>query len=297
MPMVNFLKRLPALHRGLERFKKPEEEESWLQDEIDYLAEQIEQPEFRYQVTAVLVAMTTLLAYRLYSPGRVKTLSGDHVLNMSALNDANLFKEVFLAYLQAAMLEPVLSIAGMEHAQGAAVIINLLTLGSICWWIWLISDAFSFEDVMSSYKYHIELREEMEEDPIRFSWLRLKEFSSDAEMERQSLLGSIRKDIALWFMLACIGAAWLPGAVTHRDVLHAYVVTLLWGIMHYSCRRATSWSSGYFISFLFPSTALMPLEYCLPLMDVADTVEDLEFVESYREFVTQRTGVELIIEC
>ena len=40
----------------------------------------------------------------------------------------------------------------------------------------------------------------------------------------------------------------------------------------------------------------MPLEYCLPLMDVADTVEDLDFVERYREFVIERTGVELIIE-
>ena len=53
---------------------------------------------------------------------------------------------------------------------------------------------------------------------------------------------------------------------------------------------------SYFVTFLFPSTALMPLEYCLPLMDVADTVEDLDFLESYRAYVKERTGVELIIE-
>jgi hypothetical protein len=46
---------------------------------------------------------------------------------------------------------------------------------------------------------------------------------------------------------------------------------------------------------IFPSTALMPMEYCMPLMDTFDFVEDLEFVESYRDFVKERTGIELII--
>jgi len=49
------------------------------------------------------------------------------------------------------------------------------------------------------------------------------------------------------------------------------------------------------MTFLFPSTALMPLEYCLPLMDTADVVEDLEFVETFREYLMERTGVELTI--
>ena len=40
----------------------------------------------------------------------------------------------------------------------------------------------------------------------------------------------------------------------------------------------------------------MPMEYCLPLMDTTDTVEDLEFIEQYREFVIDQTGVELIVE-
>ena len=51
----------------------------------------------------------------------------------------------------------------------------------------------------------------------------------------------------------------------------------------------------YFFTFLFPSTALMPLEYCLPLMDVADFVEDVGSVVSYREYIKKCTGVELII--
>jgi hypothetical protein len=39
----------------------------------------------------------------------------------------------------------------------------------------------------------------------------------------------------------------------------------------------------------------MPMEYCFPLMDVADVVEDLDFVVRYRQFVLERTGVGLVI--
>jgi hypothetical protein len=52
---------------------------------------------------------------------------------------------------------------------------------------------------------------------------------------------------------------------------------------------------SYFYTLLFPSAALMPMEYCFPLMDVADVVTDLDFVVSYRQFVLERTGVGLII--
>jgi hypothetical protein len=40
----------------------------------------------------------------------------------------------------------------------------------------------------------------------------------------------------------------------------------------------------------------MPMEYCLPLMDTFDFVDDLEGIQSYRNFVLERTGVELTIE-
>ena len=52
---------------------------------------------------------------------------------------------------------------------------------------------------------------------------------------------------------------------------------------------------SYLVTFLFPSTALMPMEYCMPLMDTFDFVEDLESVASYRDFVKERTGVELTL--
>lgn len=117
----------------------------------------------------------------------------------------------------------------------------------------------------------------------------------DAASERRTLSGTIQRDIALWFSMASIGAAWLPGPVTHRDAMHAYVIVILWAVLHSACRKATIWTKGYFETFLFPTTALMPMEYCLPLMDTFDCIEDFDFVVSYREFVRERTGVDLII--
>lgn len=39
----------------------------------------------------------------------------------------------------------------------------------------------------------------------------------------------------------------------------------------------------------------MPMEYCMPLMDTFDFVEDLEGVATYRDFIKERTGVSLTI--
>jgi len=265
-------------------------------EEVEYLKSQMEEPEMQTQLIAFLTFVVIVLSLRFFSGGRLRLLAGEHVLDIRALNDVSMFKEVFLAYLNAAVLEPILSIGGMEETKASDVIINIFTLGSICWWIWLLTDAFDFTDVMQHYKFHVELREDAEKDPKRFSWLRLKSMDEDAIKEKKSLAGTLTIDVALWLSIACIGAAILPGVVTHRDAMHAYVVFVLWAILHHLCRKATCWSSGYLVTFLFPSTALMPLEYCFPLMDVADTVEDLAFVEVYREFVIKRTGVELIIE-
>ena len=51
--------------------------------------------------------------------------------------------------------------------------------------------------------------------------------------------------------------------------------------------------NSYFLSLFFPSSSLLPLEYCLPLM--GDGLEDLETIESFRDFIKERTGVELNI--
>lgn len=251
----------------------------------------------RSQAIVLGVMIAAILILRVASTKRLKMLSGEHTLVITALNDAVLFQEVFLAYLNAALLEPTLAIGGMEEVSGAELLTNVLSGAAICWWIWLLTDAFDFADVLQFYTYNYDFREQAE-DTEKYSFLRFStKKEDDALSERKSLVGTLKKDVALWFMLVCIAAAWLPGiAVTHRDAIHAYVVVFLWAIMHHIARQATTWSAGYFFTFLFPSTALMPLEYCLPIMDVVDVVEDLDFILSYREFVKDRTGVELIIE-
>lgn len=257
----------------------------------------------RTQVTTLCVVLTLFFLLKLLKRNSSNNNNNNNeatdvrhcLLDLSCLNDCANFKEVFLSYLQAALLEPVLAIGGMERAQDMEFIINVLTLISICWWIWLITDAFDFTDVMQVFKYSNEFRPAVQADRQRFGFLRLSDVSVDADQERKTLGGSLARDVPLWFMIASIAAAWLPGKVTHRDCLHAYVVVFLWTLLHQFCRRSTVWTDHYLMTFFFPSTALMPLEYCLPLMDVADTVEDEEFLVSYRDFVEKRTGMAMTI--
>jgi len=265
------------------------------EDKLPYL----EDPDIQNQILALLTFIACITALRVLGVQRISLLRGEHILNVRALNEASLYKEVFLAYLNAALLEPVLAIAGMEEVAGEELVISILTLVSICWWIWLVTDAFDFADVLQHYKFHGDIAKEIKntttkDKPLDLKWMRLVDTCNAGEKE--SLRGCIQKDVALWFMLCCIGAAWMPGVVNHRNVTHAYVVVILWIILHHSCRRTTTWSGGYLVTLLFPSAALMPLEYCLPIMDVADCVTDLEFLINYREYVRERTGVELIIE-
>ena len=218
---------------------------------LEYLEHELEEDEIRWQIMAMVTFMSIIAALRLLSYTRVKaSLEGEHHLSLHALNDAICHKEVFLAYLQAAILEPVLSVVGMEEVKGQELLINVFTLGSIFWWIWMVTDAFDYADIMQNFTYQVNLREEMEDSANsskqrrkELSWLVLANRDEDAVVERQTLIGSLRRDVALWFMMACIIAAWMPGRVTHRDVMHAYVVIVLWAILHHHCRKTTVWNT------------------------------------------------------
>merc|ERR1719382_1949482 len=109
---------------------------------------------------------------------------------------------------------------------------------------------------------------------------------------KAKLAFAIHLDIALWFQLACILAAFAK-LVTHRDVMHAWVIVMLWTVLHHACRRATAWGSGYAASLILPSAALMPLEWCLPLRDTADGVGSFEDVCKWHAFIKERCGVDL----
>ena len=119
----------------------------------DLAAAVLTEPE-HVPVMAMVTFMLIIASLRiLLHQSRLRALEGTHKLDLSNLNNAVMCKEVFLAYLNAALLEPVLAIGGMEEVKGNELVINIFTLGSICWWIWMITDAFDYFDVAQSFKY------------------------------------------------------------------------------------------------------------------------------------------------
>lgn len=94
-------------------------------------------------------------------------------------------------------------------------------------------------------KHRAELQPEADANQEVYFWLQMKPKEKDKEDERKTLVGSFQRDVALWFSLASIGAAWLPqSSVSHRDVMHAYAICFFWTVLHHSCRQATTWSAG-----------------------------------------------------
>jgi len=243
------------------------------------------------------IALATVFALLvgIHFIGKRSSTIGERKISLHGLNDANIFKEVFLAYLCAAVLEPIAAITSSESLTFREAATEFMTILSICSWIQLITDSFSFEDVTSYFKYHVDIGEEFDKDPKKYPWFQLLDRKTEALKERDILSGSLRKDVALWFLLIAIASAWTPGGASHHDVAHAYVIVFMWIIMHHECRKATAWESSYLVGLFLPSTVLLPMEYCLPLMDVADTVEDMDFLVRYRTFVKARTGVDIII--
>jgi hypothetical protein len=126
-----------------------------LNESFRFFEATLEESEIQAQLSFFIVVVVMLLSLRILITGRLRTLSGEHVLNIHHLNDVNLIKEVFLAYLNAALLEPVLSIGGLESGEpafGIKFLTNLFELFSLCWWIWLVSDAFDYCDVVFQFK-------------------------------------------------------------------------------------------------------------------------------------------------
>lgn len=126
---------------------------SSVNDMMSSFTKELEEPEIQLQISCMALFIASIAFIRLLTGSRLKSLNGDHVLDLSALNDACMYKEVFLAYLNAALLEPVLTIGGMQEGMGQKLAINIFTLGSICWWIWMVTDAFDYTDICQSFKY------------------------------------------------------------------------------------------------------------------------------------------------
>ena len=84
---------------------------------------------------------------------------------------------------------------------------------------------------------------------------------------------------------------------SHREVIHSHAIVLMWVVLHHQARKATAWrGTGYFHTLFAPSTALLPLEYCLNLTDQEMVGDDgLDDLAEWREFIERETGVKLTI--
>ena len=238
---------------------------------------------------AFVLALVVVRAYGRRANARALDSARARVVDMGALNRVVTFKEVFLAYLGAGMLEPLLTMASADALTAKDALVNTLQLLGLCVWIYLLSDAFDTSDVVQAFVYR-GFRGGDEKTP---PWLELARASAARRAERGDLVGALERDAALWFMLAGIFAAHC-GIVQHRDVIHSYCVTLLWLALHHQARRATAWGAGYATTLLTPSAALMPLEYCLNLAD-PERIEDLDALARWRAFIAEECGVELTI--
>lgn len=92
-------------------------------------------------------------------------------LDMAALNRVNIFKECFLGYLGAGMLEPIMAIAGNDSASTSTIVINLLELCGLFSWLYLLSDAFDTSDTQQAFVYYDRIRKDSKDTDMP-RWLK-----------------------------------------------------------------------------------------------------------------------------
>lgn len=248
-------------------------------------------PSISVMETAAIVTFVAFLFLLRFLSRNQARATGENVkvLDLNQLNSATVFKEVFMGYLGAGMLEPLLAIAGDEDPSTKSLLLNGCQLLGLFWWTHLLTDAFDTSDVVQSFTYR-----KMESADDKPKWLKLSNSKTENARIQTSLDGSLSRDMALWFMLTCIFAAFC-GIVTHVDVIHSWAVFMLWVVLHHISHHSTAWTGGYFGTLLSPSATLMPLEYCLNLAD-SGLVEDIEGLTEWRDFIRNQCGIELMIK-
>ena len=237
-----------------------------------------------------------LVGNQLY--GRITPMKKTATLDMPALNRVNIFKEVFLGYVNAGMLEPILAIASSDYdITTKSLITNMSQLLGLCSWLYLLTDAFDVTDTQQAYIYWDRIAKQGTVKEKDFpKWFKRKQGST--HVEGSDLKGSLAKDMSLWFMFGCSLFAFF-GVVSHRDVIHSHAILTFWLILHHQARKATAWrGTGYLHTLFAPSTALLPLEYCLNLIDqeMIGDEDGLEDMNKWRTFIKDESGVELFIE-
>jgi hypothetical protein len=112
---------------------------------------------------ALMCALLALLLYvRISGRQAMKDALGaknaTRALDISALARVTLVKEVFMAYLSAAILEPLLSIANTEsNATSKELFVTVMELLAIIFWFYMLTDAFDTSDTAASFVYNKKL--------------------------------------------------------------------------------------------------------------------------------------------
>lgn len=242
-------------------------------------------------VMFAVVCAAGLLLFAISYAANKRSLSKvtERTLSMSGLNRALIFKEVFLSYVSAIVLEPVINIVTNPEMQVKSLVVNLSMILAIMWWVYILNDAFDCNDVTQDKKYSSWQVSEKDND-----WFQLRT-SRNSGQTTAKLITSSCYDIGLWFSFMCIASAFCFEEITHREVFHAWAMALLWCLQHVLLQTATAWGAGFFTSFLVPSVSLMPVELCLPLQDVQDTIDSVDDVKEWRDFIEDRAQVRLRI--
>lgn len=240
----------------------------------------------------IVVCAAGLLLFAICYSANKRSLSkvSERTLSMSGLNKAVIFKEVFLSYVSAIVLEPVINIVTNPEMQFKSLAVNLSMILAIMWWVYILNDAFDCNDVTQDKKYSS--WRDAEKD---YDWFKLRTSRNSGRLSTAKLITPVCYDIGLWFSFMCIASAFCFKEIRHREVFHAWAMVLLWCLQHLLLQTATSWGAGFFASFLVPSVSLMPVELCLPLQDVQDTIDSVEDLKEWRDFIEDRAQVKIQI--
>ena len=203
--------------------------------------------------------------------------------NMPAMHTLLTIKELFINYIYAAMLEPILAIG--SGAAGFDMLLNLMMLGGLFSWLALLTDAFDDADVRQSKTY------------AALDFEKLSFLKHASRGPRGADAGRLLQNAALWFQVGCLAMPQL-GWCKHTDIIHAYAIVVLWIVTHHKSQQAVQVKgSSYLFSLLTPGNALMPLEFCLPLLNVDEAgIEDEETLREWHGFIEKEFKVKLTME-
>ena len=116
------------------------------------------------QSEAALYACVIIFLFVAHWTSKFASRTGVRELHMESLNRVVSTKEILGAYLGAALLEPLMTIAGSEEITRKQLIVNTLQLLGLMAWTYLLFDAFDTSDVQQAFVYRKLQKEQKEKE-------------------------------------------------------------------------------------------------------------------------------------